>query len=77
MKNTVTLLQKNSKQYFVEDLAKQTFSIEIKNMPGQKYEYQSVSAQLLGMALTKNNGETFIRLYFRKNMETIRNGISC
>ncbi len=47
----------NSKQYFVEDLAKQAFSIEIKNMPGQKYEYQSVSAQLLGMALTKITGK--------------------
>lgn len=47
----------NSKQYFVEDLAKQAFSIEIKDMPGQKYEYQSVSAQLLGMALIKITGK--------------------
>ncbi|MGO4710967.1 serine hydrolase domain-containing protein, partial [Chryseobacterium sp. 2TAF14] len=47
----------NSKQYFVADLAKQTFDIEIKKMPGQKYEYQSVSAQLLGMALSKLTGK--------------------
>ncbi|MFL9832621.1 serine hydrolase domain-containing protein [Chryseobacterium terrae] len=47
----------NSKQYFVADLAKQTFDIEIKEMPGQKYEYQSVSAQLLGMALSKITGK--------------------
>ncbi|MEC3874421.1 serine hydrolase domain-containing protein [Chryseobacterium salviniae] len=43
----------NSKQYFVEDLAKQAFEIECKEMPGQKYEYQSVAAQLLGLALRK------------------------
>lgn len=43
----------NSKQYFVEDLAKQAFEIEFKEMPGHNYEYQSVAAQLLGLALRK------------------------
>ncbi|NML56888.1 serine hydrolase domain-containing protein [Chryseobacterium cheonjiense] len=43
----------NSKQYFVEDLAKQAFETECKEMPGQNYEYQSVAAQLLGLALRK------------------------
>ncbi|WP_288243607.1 serine hydrolase [uncultured Chryseobacterium sp.] len=43
----------NSKQYFVEDLARQAFEIECKEMPGQNYEYQSVAAQLLGLALRK------------------------
>lgn len=43
----------NSKQYFVEDLAEQAFKIECKEMPGRNYEYQSVAAQLLGMALRK------------------------
>jgi CubicO group peptidase (beta-lactamase class C family) len=46
----------NSKQYFIDDLAEQTFSIELKEMPGEKYEYQSVSAQLLGLALKKATG---------------------
>lgn len=48
----------NSKQYFVEDLAKQTFETEINKMPGINYEYQSVSAQLLGLALTKITGKS-------------------
>lgn len=43
----------NSKQYFVEDLAKQAFEIECIEMPGRNYEYQSVAAQLLGLALRK------------------------
>lgn len=43
----------NSKQYFVEDLAKQVFETECKEMPGQNYEYQSAAAQLLGLALRK------------------------
>lgn len=43
----------NSKQYFVEDLAQQTFEVEFKEMPGCNYEYQSVAAQLLGLALRK------------------------
>lgn len=43
----------NSKQYFVEDLAQQAFETECKEMPGQHYEYQSVAAQLLGLALRK------------------------
>jgi len=47
----------NSKQYFVDDLAKQTFETELKEMPGEKYEYQSVSAQLLGLALIKVTGK--------------------
>ena len=47
----------NSKQYFVDDLAKQTFGINLKEMPGKKYEYQSVSAQLLGFALKKATGK--------------------
>jgi CubicO group peptidase (beta-lactamase class C family) len=47
----------NSKQYFVNDLAEQAFGVEIKEMPGQKYEYQSVAAQLLGLALKKATGK--------------------
>ena len=47
----------NSKQYFVEDLAEQALSIDVKEMPGEKYEYQSVSAQLLGLALKKAIGK--------------------
>ncbi|MCU7619349.1 beta-lactamase family protein [Chryseobacterium sp. PBS4-4] len=47
----------NSKQYFVDDLAKQAFEVELKEMPGEKYEYQSVSAQLLGIALIKATGK--------------------
>lgn len=47
----------NSKQYFVKDLAEQTFSTEIKEMPGKKYQYQSVAPQLLGLALRKVTGE--------------------
>lgn len=43
----------NSKQYFVDDLNKQVFDTGFKNMPGEKYEYQSICAQLLGMALSK------------------------
>ncbi|MCX8523877.1 beta-lactamase family protein [Chryseobacterium formosus] len=48
----------NSKQYFVEDLAKQTFETEINKMPGINYEYQSVSAQLLGLAIVKITGKS-------------------
>jgi len=47
----------NSKQYFVDDLAKQAFEVEVKEMPGEKYEYQSVSAQILGLALIKVTGK--------------------
>lgn len=47
----------NSKQYFVDDLAKQAFNVSFKEMPGEKYEYQSVSAQLLGLALRKAVGQ--------------------
>ncbi|MDQ1161792.1 CubicO group peptidase (beta-lactamase class C family) [Chryseobacterium sp. SORGH_AS 447] len=43
----------NSKQYFVEDLAEQAFDIDFIEMPGTRYEYQSVAAQLLGLALRK------------------------
>lgn len=43
----------NSKQYFVEDLAEQVFDIDFVEMPGTRYEYQSVAAQLLGLALRK------------------------
>ena len=39
----------NSKQYFVEDLAEQAFDIDFIEMPGTRYEYQSVAAQLLGL----------------------------
>ncbi|WP_034761016.1 serine hydrolase domain-containing protein [Chryseobacterium gregarium] len=46
----------NSKQYFIDDLAEQAFGIEVKEMPGEKYEYQSVAAQLLGLALRKATG---------------------
>lgn len=41
----------NAKQYFVDDLSEQTLSVEVKEMPGKKYEYQSVSTQLLGLTL--------------------------
>lgn len=47
----------NSKQYFVDDLAEQSLSIDFKQMPGKEYEYQSVSAQLLGLALKKATGK--------------------
>lgn len=47
----------NSKQYFVEDLAEQALEVDIKEMPGERYEYQSVSAQLLGMVLKKATGK--------------------
>lgn len=47
----------NSKQYFVDDLAEQAFGVEIKSMPGKKYEYQSIAAQLLGLALKKATGK--------------------
>ncbi|WP_415326886.1 serine hydrolase domain-containing protein [Chryseobacterium sp. MMS23-Vi53] len=47
----------NSKQYFIDDLAEQAFNIQIKEMPGEKYEYQSVAAQLLGLALKKATGK--------------------
>lgn len=46
----------NSKQYFIGDLAEQALDIDLKEMPGEKYEYQSVSAQLLGLALKKAVG---------------------
>lgn len=47
----------NSKQYFIDDLADQAFNIDFKEMPGEKYEYQSISAQLLGLALRKAVGK--------------------
>jgi len=47
----------NSKQYFINDLAEQTFGVEVKEMPGKKYEYQSISAQLLGFILKKVTGK--------------------
>ena len=47
----------NSKQYFIDDLADQAFNIDFKEMPGEKYEYQSISAQLLGMSLRKAVGK--------------------
>lgn len=43
----------NSKQYFIDDLAEQVFRTQIKSMPGIKYDYQSIAAQLLGLALQK------------------------
>lgn len=46
----------NSKQYFIDDLAKQALETELKEMPGEKYEYQSGAAQLLGLALKKATG---------------------
>ncbi|WP_428070918.1 serine hydrolase domain-containing protein [Chryseobacterium gambrini] len=47
----------NSRQYFVDDLAEQAFGIGFKKMPGEKYEYQSVAAQLLGLALREATGK--------------------
>jgi len=46
----------NSKQYFVGDLASQTLNVGLKEIPGVKYEYQSVCAQLLGLILRKITG---------------------
>ncbi|KQT18155.1 hypothetical protein ASG31_05325 [Chryseobacterium sp. Leaf404] len=43
----------NSKQYFIDDLASQTLNVDLKEMPGTRYEYQSVAAQLLGLVLRK------------------------
>lgn len=65
----------NSKQYFVEDLAQQAFETECKEMPGQHYEYQSVAAQLLGLALRKATQKILLPI-FLKNMETSGYGIS-
>lgn len=48
----------NSKQYFTDDLADQAFRIGFKELPGKTYEYQSISAQLLGLALRKVTGQT-------------------
>lgn len=48
----------NSKQYFIDDLAKQAFEVDLKEMPGKKYEYQSLAAQLLGLAIIKATGKT-------------------
>lgn len=47
----------NSKQYFIDDLAEQAFNVEIKEMPGEKYEYQSIAPQLLSLALRKVVGK--------------------
>jgi CubicO group peptidase (beta-lactamase class C family) len=47
----------NSRQYFVEDLAEQAFDIGFIEMPGTRYEYQSVAAQILGLALRKAIGQ--------------------
>lgn len=47
----------NSKQYFIDDLTEQVFKTDFKEMPGKKYEYQSVSAQLLGMVLRNATGQ--------------------
>lgn len=48
----------NSKQYFVNDLAKQVFETDFKEKPGQKYDYQSIAAQLLGLVLRKAVGKS-------------------
>ena len=47
----------NSKQYFVKDLVEQTLEVDIKEMPGKRYEYQSVSSQLLGICLRAATGK--------------------
>lgn len=47
----------NSKQYFIDDLTEQALSVDVKEMPGITYEYQSVAAQLLGLALKKVTGK--------------------
>ncbi|MDP9956054.1 CubicO group peptidase (beta-lactamase class C family) [Epilithonimonas hungarica] len=47
----------NSKQYFVEDLEEQALNVAFKEMPGQKYEYQSVAAQVLGIVLKRAVGK--------------------
>jgi len=62
----------NSKQYFIDDLAKQAFSIEVKEMPGKKYEYQSVSAQLLGLALKRATGKDLATYLSEKIWKPLR-----
>lgn len=57
----------NSKQYFVEDLAKQVFETDLVEMPGCRYEYQSVSAQLLGLTIQKATG-TSLAAYFSEKI---------
>ena len=47
----------NSKQYYIDDLAKQVFELDLKEMPGEKYEYQSAAAQLLGLAIIEATGK--------------------
>lgn len=47
----------NSEQYFIDDLEKQIKDLDFKQMPGKEYEYQSASAQLLGIALRKVIGK--------------------
>lgn len=56
----------NSKQYFVEDLAKQVFERKLKEMPGKKYEYQSAAPQLLGFALRKAVGKSLAQYLSEK-----------
>ena len=56
----------NSKQYFVEDLEKQAFEIDFKEIPGENYEYQSVAAQLLGLALRKATGKDLATYFSEK-----------
>jgi len=46
----------NSKQYFIDDLAALALNVDLKEMPGTKYEYQSVAPQLLGLILIKVTG---------------------
>jgi CubicO group peptidase (beta-lactamase class C family) len=56
----------NSRQYFVDDLAAQAFGIDFKEMPGEKYEYQSVAAQLLGLALREATGKDLAAIFQKK-----------
>lgn len=64
----------NSKQYFVEDLEEQALDVTFKEMPGQKYEYQSVAAQILGIVLRRAVGKSLsdylsLRLWTPLQME--------
>nr|WP_314498777.1 serine hydrolase [uncultured Chryseobacterium sp.] len=62
----------NSKQYFTDDLTAQTFKIEVSEMPGQKYKYQSVSPQLLGLALREAVGKDLASYLSEKLWKPLR-----
>lgn len=48
----------NAKAYYGRDLIKATFSRKFKGKPGERFEYQSGSTQLLGFAVKKALGQS-------------------